>query len=93
MVLAVQELDNLPAGRHQLTYNGQPLASHQSLASYGIDTSAMLELVPLDPLTGTMLSRLLLPIFCLMYSLRAAARIAALVTCVVVTCCRPSLHQ
>jgi len=49
----LEELDNLPAGRHQLTYNGQPLASHQSLASYGIDTSAMLELVPLDPLTGS----------------------------------------
>lgn len=42
----------MPVGRHQLTYNGKLLASHQSLASYGIDTRALLELVPLDPLIG-----------------------------------------
>lgn len=40
-----EELD-LPEGEHQLLYNGQVLGSTQSLASYGILSDTVLELVP-----------------------------------------------
>lgn len=44
----LEKLDDLPVGNHRLSYNGRVLASHQSLASYGIGTNALLELAPLD---------------------------------------------
>ena len=39
---------DVPAGSHQLVHNGEVLSASRSLASYGIDSSAVLDLVPLE---------------------------------------------
>lgn len=53
----LEKLDSLPVGNHRLSFNGRLLASHQSLASYGIGSRAVLELAPLDPLHDDVSSR------------------------------------